>query len=334
MESSNQHIRDVTEWTQAHDLGLQDDDILYLLYDAIDNSIGATIITNLHGSIIYVNKSALKIFGIQRKELLQKQISSIFITPSSSDMDTLVTEISKNSQCLMRRENRSHFYALTITSSVQNLQGKLSGQIFSFIDMTRQNELEESQKLLIRELEETQKRLISVNERLEKISLEDKLTGLANRRSFDISFEIEWRRTKRDNTPISLLMIDVDHFKKFNDRYGHQMGDQCLRTIADAMRESQIAKRAGDLIARYGGEEFVVVLTHTNNENAFLLAERIVQQVRNKSIIHVDNDPGIVTISAGVATVEEYNNHTKEALIKAADDALYLAKQSGRSCVR
>lgn len=334
MAFQTQHGIDIKEWIKRHDLNLQEEDILYLIYDAIDNSIGAIIITDLKGIITYVNKSFLDIFGTDRDTVIRKQISSIFVIPESDDFACLTDKIDQNSLCQMKRYDNSLFYALTITSHVENLQGEYSGQIFSFIDMTVQKELEDSQQVLIQQLEQSQRKLVSLNETLEQISLEDKLTGLANRRSFDIGFDLEWRRARRDKIPLSLLMIDVDNFKLYNDRYGHQMGDHCLRGIADAMKESGIANRAGDIVARYGGEEFVVVLTHTGNADAFVLAEKIVAKVSEKGIAHVDNRTKVATISVGVATIQEYENHTKEDLVEEADQALYRAKSSGKSCVR
>lgn len=334
MSYRTQHKINIKEWIKRHDLNLQEEDILFLIYDAIDNSIGVIIITDLNGTIIYVNKVFTDIFGTDRETIINKPISSIFVTPADTNITTLIGKINANSQCQMKRYDNSQFYALVITSKVENLQGELSALIFSFIDLTRQKELEKSQEILIQKLEQAQQKLLSMNEILEQISLEDKLTGLANRRSFDISFALEWRRAMRDTIPLSLLMIDVDNFKLYNDRYGHQMGDHCLRGISDAMVESGIAKRAGDIIARYGGEEFVVVLTHTSNRDAFSLAERIVQKVREKGIVHIDNEAGVATISVGVATVKNYGDNTKEDLIEEADKALYLAKRSGKSCVK
>lgn len=334
MALQSQHKRDIKEWIKKHCLNLQEEDILFLIYDAIDNSIGAIIITDLDGKIIYVNKVFPKIFCIDRDDVINKSISSIFVTPNCSDISKLIEQIRQNNQCQMRRFDNSIFYALTITSQVDNLQGEHSAVIFSLIDMTTQKELERSQISLIEKLESSQKQLASMNKLLEQISLEDKLTGLANRRAFDISFDLEWRRAKRDEIPLSLLMIDVDNFKEYNDLYGHQEGDHCLRLISDTMVESGIAKRAGDIIARYGGEEFVVVLTHTSNKNAFSLAERIVQNVRNKGVVHKGNKAGVVTISVGVATIENYSGKEKEYLVEEADKALYVAKGSGKSCVR
>lgn len=334
MSSQSQHKRDIKEWIKKHSLNLQEEDILFLIYDAIDNSIGAIIITDLKGRIIYVNKVFPQIFCIDRESVIDESILSIFLSPHDSDLFSLVEQIEKNNQCQLRRFDNSVFYALTITSQVENLQGEQSAVIFSLIDITTQKELERSQKVLIEKLEESQKKLASMNKLLEQISLEDKLTGLANRRAFDLSFDLEWRRAKRDETPLSLLMIDVDNFKAYNDHYGHQQGDHCLKFIADTMLESGIANRAGDIIARYGGEEFVVVLTHTSNKNAFSLAERLVENIRNKGILHNSNNSGVVTISVGVATVETFGAMAKEDLIEEADKALYVAKDSGKSCVR
>ena len=166
------------------------------------------------------------------------------------------------------------------------------------------------------------------NRLLEDLAHVDGLTGVANRRHFDASLMTEWRRAQRDGRPLSILMIDVDEFKKFNDRYGHQEGDICLRTVARCIEER--ARRPGDMAARYGGEEFALVLPSTDPAGAAFLAEALRQAVRNLAIPHEAGTHGVVTVSIGTATVVPTSVDGSDALLRAADAALYRAKLAGR----
>ncbi|GGJ91797.1 GGDEF domain-containing protein [Pseudomonas matsuisoli] len=169
---------------------------------------------------------------------------------------------------------------------------------------------------------------------LEKLAMQDGLTGLANRRHFDLTIASEINRARRAETCVALLLIDIDHFKRFNDLYGHPAGDACIRAVADAIAGS--ASRAGELAARYGGEELAVLLPGANLSTARTLAERMRMAVRNLGVAHEGNALGVVTVSIGVhAMMPGEAEHTAvETLIQAADQALYRAKEEGRDCVR
>jgi diguanylate cyclase (GGDEF)-like protein/PAS domain S-box-containing protein len=159
----------------------------------------------------------------------------------------------------------------------------------------------------------------------------DGLTGLANRRAFDIALDREWRHAARVGAPLSLLMIDVDHFKKFNDRYGHQAGDDCLRAVADCVLGN--IRRPRDLLARYGGEEFVVILPATTVEGADGMAHAIQRAVNAEVISHSGSPDGHVTVSIGVACSRPMRDGGPALLVEAADSALYAAKRNGRNRV-
>jgi len=166
---------------------------------------------------------------------------------------------------------------------------------------------------------------------VEALASVDGLTGIANRRRFDEVLESEWKRAQRDRTPCSLLFMDADHFKNFNDIYGHIPGDRCLRLIAEVT--AQTLQRPADLVARYGGEEFAVILPDTNCEGAIAIAEQVRFTVEQLRIPHSGNTHEIVTVSIGCATqVPEINSELSE-LLKAADSALYVAKSLGRNRV-
>jgi len=164
---------------------------------------------------------------------------------------------------------------------------------------------------------------------VEALAVTDALTGLANRRKFDQYLTSEWRRSMRDHQPLSVLMIDADKFKSYNDTYGHPRGDSCLKQIAEACLD--VVSRPGDLVARFGGEEFVVVLPNTVNEGAMQVAEEICESMRRRCLPHTGNTAGIVTISIGCATlVPKLGQHAPD-LLEMADKALYQAKNNGRN---
>ncbi len=173
--------------------------------------------------------------------------------------------------------------------------------------------------------------LNDANQELQRLSMTDALTGIANRRMFDVSLAREWRRSLRLNKPLSVVMLDVDYFKKYNDRYGHQEGDDCL--VAVAHEVSRAAPRPGDLVARYGGEEFVMILSETTESGANRVAERIRQQVAELKLPHQDSPCGHVTVSCGVSSVLPATGLSPEMLVKSADNALYLSKNQGRNMI-
>lgn len=164
---------------------------------------------------------------------------------------------------------------------------------------------------------------------LETLAARDGLTDLLNRRSFDHSLAAEMRRCGREGQPLSLLMIDIDHFKRFNDQYGHVQGDQCLKTVASELRN---VLRTGDIAARYGGEEFVIVLPNTDRHGAEIVAERSRKIVQDLGIAHPGSPLGVVTLSIGLSTGHEPDLLPND-LIASADEALYASKHGGRNRV-
>jgi diguanylate cyclase (GGDEF)-like protein len=173
--------------------------------------------------------------------------------------------------------------------------------------------------------------LDTANQELQRLSGSDALTGIANRRYFDEHIAREWRRGRRNANSISLMMCDVDHFKLFNDTYGHQAGDDCLRRVAGAIATS--LERGSDLAARYGGEEFVVVLCETTIGGALIVAEKIRHAVHALNIPHAGSALGRVTLSIGLAATVPELDDASDQLIAIADKALYEAKHSGRDRV-
>jgi diguanylate cyclase (GGDEF)-like protein len=167
---------------------------------------------------------------------------------------------------------------------------------------------------------------------LKLIAFIDGLTGVANRRHFDNTLDLEWRRAMRSAKLLSLIMIDIDFFKNYNDLYGHLAGDSCLQKIAHTLKDS--LRRAGNFVARYGGEEFMVILPDTHAEEAYLFAESLREKIENLNIEHKDSKVSKnVTVSLGVSTAVPKKDSEYDELISLVDKALYQAKQGGRNRV-
>lgn len=203
------------------------------------------------------------------------------------------------------------------------LGGRLLGAIRSGLD---------SEKNLM----ETHASLRRMNRTLESMALQDGLTGIANRRQFDGILATEYKRAHRTALPLSVMMIDVDYFKQYNDIYGHPEGDRCLRQISEIL--TRTLARAGDLAARYGGEEFAILLPNTDLGNAEILAQRLCHTIEAVAIPHKGSPLGKITVSVGVsslvpgsATLQRMNH--QDDLVNAADQALYIAKRNGRNQV-
>lgn len=177
-----------------------------------------------------------------------------------------------------------------------------------------------------------EEQLLSLQKELEELSFKDGLTGAANRRMFDSVLELEWTNARRNGQPLSLIMLDIDYFKQYNDHYGHIQGDECLKQVALALGKA--ATRQRDFLARYGGEEFVLVLPDTNAQAAQMVAERCRNLIFKEQIAHPASSVGqLLTISLGVGTVIPTHSISALAFIEDVDKQLYRAKANGRNCI-
>lgn len=254
----------------------------------------------------------------------------IIVLTGKHDDDFSVEVVQKGAQDYLVKSEisaelliRSIRYSLERIQLVQKLQD-------------REQELSCFNKKLADEVRERTYELKEQNEKLQhllKISNTDGLTGIPNRYCWETVLERDWQKSIRESQPISLIMIDIDFFKLFNDTYGHPEGDICLKKVAQVIQKT--LKRPTDLVARYGGEEFVVVLPSTEKSGAMYIAESIRSGVNSLKIIHeASKVDEYITISLGLATtIPTINSHADE-LISQADKALYLAKEEGRNCVR
>ncbi|MBK7932221.1 MAG: diguanylate cyclase [Acidobacteria bacterium] len=194
------------------------------------------------------------------------------------------------------------------------------------------HQLEQREKRLTRLVAERTRELAEANENLHALANSDGLTKIGNRRRFETFLADEWHRAVRFKTEISLIMIDIDHFKRFNDLYGHQAGDDCLQKVAEAFAET--IKRPTDLVARFGGEEFALVLGGTSSAGARLIAEQVAENVRQMKIVHNGSDTSpFLTVSIGIATAFPDLDMSEIDLVRNADRALYKAKANGRNCI-
>jgi len=206
------------------------------------------------------------------------------------------------------------------TDEHARLLERISGQLSLAIEKSR----------LYDSLLETTRQLEDANQRLERAASTDGLTEVANRRVFDERLETEWRRCRRSQQPLSLLMIDIDHFKRFNDLHGHVAGDECLKAVATAM--SKTISRAADLVARFGGDEFGAILPETSEDRSTHLAEELRRRIEGLAIEDLPT-PARITISIGVSTEIPVDDRSVGDLVRSADASLYIAKNEGRNMV-
>jgi diguanylate cyclase (GGDEF)-like protein/PAS domain S-box-containing protein len=182
----------------------------------------------------------------------------------------------------------------------------------------------------ISERKKTEEELVRLQRQLEALSYKDGLTGVANRRMFDSVMDEEWTRAQRSGRPLALIMLDIDHFKQYNDHYGHLGGDECLKRVAQAL--SAAAVRSRDLVARFGGEEFAIVLPETDETAAHHVAERCRKLLFKEQIAHAASPLGqLLTVSMGVGSVVPGRNGEWSDFVEAVDKRLFQAKRGGRN---
>lgn len=216
-------------------------------------------------------------------------------------------------------ENGDYVWIRDVVHVVRKSNGEVDSLIGFMFDIT--------------ERKKTEEKLFQLQKELEELSFKDGLTGVANRRMFDNVIETEWLKARQNQQPLSLIIIDIDFFKEYNDCYGHLQGDDCLKQVASTL--NGVAARSRDFFGRFGGEEFVMLLPETDENSAWSVAERCRQSLFKKQIPHEHSKVSqLLTISLGVSTMIPTQNDDHNELIDRADKQLYQAKQKGRNCIQ
>ena len=291
------------------------------LHAVIGTAASAIVTLDAQGQVLSANPAATTIFGWPEAELVGRDIRVLLPPDAGADLLELAGARGESRAArpapldLQARHRDGH--AVTVQLALSRLDAVSAGPryVAVFTDLS--------------EREAYAQALLEANARLSRLSETDALTGIANRRCFDRALHDEWQRSGRHGLPLALLLVDVDHFKRFNDSRGHPMGDECLRAIAQILRNC--VHRAGDLVARYGGEEFALLLPHTDAAEAMAVALSCIEAVEGAGLPHPDSPLGPhVTLSVGVASAVSDGEPSPAVLLTAADAAMYAAKRAGR----
>jgi diguanylate cyclase (GGDEF)-like protein/PAS domain S-box-containing protein len=269
----------------------------------------------------YVSPSSFHVLGWKQDEMIGKLVDHFILAEDIPVLAAAIAAVSPSGTQIVSatvRMLRKDGSTTWMENRARRVCDSITGELADFV-------------LIMRDISE-RKRL---EEQLSALALTDSLTALLNRRAFDNSLEREWKRTLRERSQISLLLLDVDHFKELNDRYGHKAGDDCLRAIAGAVNE---ATRVTDVVARYGGDEMTIILPSTNIAGAVEAAERMRSAIETLRIPHEGNPEGGGWASASVGATTAFardggTTRMPESLLLAADKALYRAKHGGRNRV-
>ena len=322
-------LRNITERKRAE----QEREFQTSLIGAIHNvSLDAILVVNGDGKVVSYNRRFAEVWKIPMSEISARLLGKRFDFSDNQLLSQCVGQ-TKDPEAFLKRieelyadrkaNDHSHIelrdgrtlerYSTTLRSE----GGQYLGRVWFYRDITDRQRAEQE--------------LHDAYHALETLAVTDALTRLANRRRLDQLLASEWRRSMRERQDLSLLLIDVDLFKSFNDTYGHLSGDSCLKQIAETIQE--VVTRPGDLVARFGGEEFAIVLPNTSNQGSLRVAELICAALRDRKLPHISNPTGYVTISVGCATLVPRRGKHAPTLVQMADDALYAAKRAGRDRV-
>jgi diguanylate cyclase (GGDEF)-like protein/PAS domain S-box-containing protein len=288
-----------------------------------ENSRDVITIADFDGNRSYVSSAAQTMGGWKPEEAFALTSLQLVHPEDQPKAEAAVRELHSGREdvmveCRVRKANGEYLW---VEAALRLIRDSGTGKPSGILNTVRD----------ISERKRSEQQLREAYRAVEALALTDGLTGVANRRRFDQYLAIEWRRGMRVRQPLTLLMLDVDLFKGYNDTYGHQRGDSCLKQIAESCLD--VVSRPGDLVARFGGEEFVVVLPNTESHGAPKVANEICEALRGRRLRHTGSPFGIITISIGCATlIPQADKHAPD-LIAMADHALYAAKSNGRNQV-
>jgi diguanylate cyclase (GGDEF)-like protein len=290
-----------------------------------------TFVLDSEGKVLIWNKACERLTGIPATEVLGtiQHWRGFYDAPRPCLADLIVqNRITEMSSLYVSHEDASG-HGFGVHAENWCVMPRLGSQLYLAIDAGPIYDSHGKLLAVVETLRDMSSHKLAQTE-LERLASHDGLTGVVNRRGFDEKLHTEWSRSCREALPMALIMIDVDHFKRFNDNYGHQAGDECLKKIAAALMQSVL--RPFDVVARYGGEEFAVILPSIDEVGASQVAQRILQTVTALAIPHSGAEDGQhVTVSLGVAAAQSLQGMHCEQLIAAADRALYQAKHTGRN---
>ena len=284
-----------------------------------ENTVIGLALCRMNGDLVKVNSAYAELLGRSIEETLTLTYWQITPEKYASQEGVQLESLEKTGKFGPYEKEYihadGHFVPVRLSGQIVELDGEQ--YIWSSAeDITERKQAEEELARLYKEVEQ--------------LSLQDGLTGIANRRMFDQTLDREWARAKRDKVPLSLIIFDIDFFKEYNDFYGHLQGDECLKQVAKTL--SGASKRAIDLVGRYGGEEFVLLLPATNEIQARQIAERCFSAVKQQKLPHeLSTVSDTVTISAGVSTIIPIGATHSSILVEVADKLLYQAKRKGRN---
>jgi diguanylate cyclase (GGDEF)-like protein/PAS domain S-box-containing protein len=307
----------------------------------LEIAVDAIISIDGKGLIKTFNPAAEKLFGYSTDEVVGQKINILMPEPYSSEHDSYMEKYQKTrvkkiigiGREVIGMHKDGSVFPIRLSVGEAEVNGELIfvGIIHDITEFKKQeSELKEHRDHLQALVDQRTSELSLVNEKLRELANLDSLTNLPNRRFFDETLQKEIQRATRHRHPLSLLMCDIDFFKQYNDTYGHIEGDECLISVAECLTDS--FKRASDFPARYGGEEFSVILPHTDDEDALTACESLMANLKNLAIPHSSSTiSDCVTMSIGLVTLESDINIEVNDFIKAADEALYKAKRTGRN---
>src|ERR1700686_3078112 len=303
---------------------------LEILKQAVmDSRDGITISDNCaeDNPLIFVNPAFERLTGYSFEEITN--VNCRYLQKNDRDqpeLEIIHKAIEEGEYCLVTlsnyRKDGTMFWNELSISPIYNEKRIVSHFLGIQKDAT-------SRVLIEQQLREDNQSLEETKAHLEQLAIKDGLTGIYNRRFFDLQFDVQCRIARRNNDPLALFMIDVDHFKQFNDIYGHQAGDSALKSVAGSLNKAFL--RGSDFVARYGGEEFVMLSAGMTQEHAVLFTERLCQRVRSLGIPHSASSTGYLTISIGFSVLSFASQDVPGVLLAQADKALYAAKQRGRN---
>lgn len=320
-------VRDISERKQAEEALIESEEQYRSILNASPDDI---TITDLEGRILMISPAAKKMFGYEEdfNEFIGMPLLGFILPEDVERAQYNIQRMYQGGSCKPNeyrgvRQDKSIFHIEVNSGFVRDTNGRPMRMVFIVRDITERKLAEQHIQELVRQLE-VEKDTAQIN------SVTDSLTGLSNRRYFDMALKTEFFRLKRSGATLSLIMVDIDHFKKYNDSYGHLSGDDCLRQIASTLKT--IVGRASDIVARYGGEEFVVILPETESYGAETMAEKIRKGIEELMIPHSASETGPwVTVSLGVVSVCTKSFVSPEQILALADEALYSSKHQGRN---